>query len=206
MGSFNIDVRFEGEKFYPSKLQTQVAMPLTILSEYGAIAQKGRYAGKVAPFGMAVFQFPAIHKNINDSLYECYTTLITWKKNLDECGVEDIIIDIGNFDDYPLDVTFSKELMNALNSLNATIEFHTVSRVKEPSINEGYVAEMLKKYPFVKKEYLQRLINLSQKHPSLSKANALSYWLFLGMKDSSFEQENQNHLNEFDSFCDSLTV
>lgn len=207
MNSFKIDVRLEGDKFYPSKLQTKIAIPLNILSEYGEIGTKGRYAGKISPFGMAVFQFPTYKKDINDSLYECYTKLLSWKKMMDECGVDDIIIDIGNFEDYPLNVTFSKEIMANLNSLNATVEFHTVAKEKKiEEFGERYILEILKKYPFVKKDNLQKLMNLSQKHPSLSQTNALSYWLFLGMKDSSFEQEAQNHLSEFDAFCESITV
>ncbi|MBC7554059.1 MAG: hypothetical protein H7257_08770 [Taibaiella sp.] len=207
MNSFSIDVRLEGNKFYPSKLQSNVAVPLTILSEYGKIANKGRYAGKESPFGMAVFQYPVSGKDINESLYDCYVKLLSWKKILDECGVEDVIIDIGNDEDYPLAVTFSKELMNAFNSLNATIEFHTVSKEKNAEkMRDGYLIEILKKNPSVTKEKLQKLINLSQMHPSLSKVNALSYWLFLGLKNSSFEQDAENHLNEFDFFCDNLVV
>jgi hypothetical protein len=207
MGGFKIDVRLEGDKFRPSFLSEYLPMPLTILAESGEIASKGRYAGKVSPFGMAVFEFPVSEPEVNGALSECYQKLLGWKRYLDEAGVEDVVIDIGNFEDYPLDkVALSKEVMAALSTLNANIEFHTVAMQKDRDHTaEQHIMDVFKKHATgLTVENLQKLVSSSQNHPSLWKTNALSYWLFLRIKDDSFEQESQNHLNEFDAFCEEL--
>ncbi len=205
MSSYKIDVRLEGDKFFPSKLQSKMPMPLNILSESGKIAVKGRNAGKEALFGMANFEFPVGEKDVNETLWECNSMLQNLKSSLDECGVDEITIDVGNYDASPLDIRFSKDLMNAFNALNATLEFHTV--VKEKELNntvEELIMKAFKKKSTMSTDDFAKILSLVQGHPSLAKTSALSYLLFLRSKNSTFDSEEQNHLNEFDAFCQEL--
>ena len=135
MNNYKINIRFEGSKFYPSKLVANINLPFRVLAEYGAPALKGRHKDMPSPYGMAVIELPLKESRIEQIIEKCVANLELWSGYLYESGVDNTIIDIGYFEEYPVDISFSKELMNRLVHLNAAVEFHPVS--KEEKIAHG---------------------------------------------------------------------
>jgi len=94
----SIDIRFEGNKFYPSRLIEKTQLPIQVLSEYGKTSTKGRYKGKSSPYGMAVLQIEAAtsQREVNELIKKYSENLIKNKNELLESGVEEIIFNLGS--------------------------------------------------------------------------------------------------------------
>src|SRR6185436_4912247 len=129
MNEINIDIRFEGDKFYPTKLRDLTGFPIEVLSEYGEIADKGRYKGKPSPYGLALLKIE--REKENDDLNEVFNRylekLLSKKEQLNEIGVEEIIIDVETPILKESEFSFNNELLQKIFQLNAIIDWHTIS-------------------------------------------------------------------------------
>jgi len=120
-----IDIRFEGSKFYPSKLKKKLNLPIEVLAEYGEISPSGRYKGQPSPYGMGLLEVSSKEMDTNDLLKEYSLKLNEWKNDLQECGVDEIIFDIEDSTDSPFEISLSKDLMRSLTLMNVSIEIHS---------------------------------------------------------------------------------
>ena len=71
-----IDIHFDGVLFYPSIIKEELFPELDIHTEYGVIAEKGRYKGCPAPFGLAILRMPE-ELEIKDC-YDFFNRYIFW--------------------------------------------------------------------------------------------------------------------------------
>jgi hypothetical protein len=128
MNYASLDIRFEGSRFYPSKLKERTSLPIKVLAEYGEISAKGRYKGMPSPYGMGIIEIskPEIKTNISALILEYCNRLLDNKNDLKECGVDDIIFDIERSKDAPAEILLSTNILRNLSALNATVEFHTI--------------------------------------------------------------------------------
>lgn len=128
MNYSTIDIRFEGNRFYPSKLKRKLNLPIEVLAEYGTIAANGRYKGQPSPYGMGLLEIsPEKQENINDLFLEYCNKLLEWKDDLKECGVDEIIIDIANAKNSPFDISLSIDVLHNLSLINARVELHSIN-------------------------------------------------------------------------------
>lgn len=121
-----IDINFEGNKFYPSKLKELSGLPLEISAEYGVIATKGRYKDESSPYGLAHLKVELKNNcSIEDTLNEYLVLLTKMKNTLDDCGVESICVFIGmSKDSYRKEFRLNIPILKDLVFLNASIEFY----------------------------------------------------------------------------------
>jgi len=191
-----IDIRFEGNKFYPSKLKQKLNLPIEVLAEYGEISTSGRYKGQLSPYGMGLLEisFPENHNNINGLFHEYCNKLFNWKDILKEFGVEEIIIDIANTKDYVANISLSNDILHILSEINARIEFHSLDGDDEEekiSLPKGNAI-------FNKDELYQKVRSILKNHPNINKAEAIPYFIyFYSKKDVDSIEENLNKFEDF---------
>lgn len=138
MKNINIDIRFEGDKFSPKKLKSLTGLPIETLAEYGEIANKGRYRGKLYPYGIALLKVDKQpNKDVNYILDKYLNKLLDKKKELYQSGVEDIVIDVETLPHKESGLSFENDLLLKISKLNARIDVHTINGNEyEPSISE----------------------------------------------------------------------
>ncbi len=193
-----IDIRFEGSKFYPSKLKRKLNLPIEVLAEYGEISTSGRYKGQPSPYGMGLLEISLLEKqkNINELFQEYCIKLFGWKEDLKEFGVDEIIIDIANTSEFPVDISISNDILHNLSSINARVEFHTIHTEDDLEDNN----ESLKKntLPLKKDKLYKKVLSSLKKHPSINKADAIPYFIYYY---STKNAENiDEKLNKFEDF------
>jgi hypothetical protein len=192
-----IDIRFEGSKFYPSKLKRKLNLPIEILAEYGAIAPNGRYKGQPSPYGMGLLEISSPEKqdNLNDLFQEYCTKLLEWKDDLKECGVDEIIIDIANNRDFPADISLSHDVLHNLSLINARVELHSMN--DEDAENETESLENSNR-SFRKDELYQKVLSSLKKHPLINKADAIPYFIYFYSEKNA--QGVDESLDKFEDF------
>ena len=179
-----LDIRYEGSKFYPSKLKQKLNLPIEILAQYGEISSSGRYKGQPSPYGMGLLEVSSNEMDINDLLREYSGKLTEWKSDLQECGVDEIVLDIEDSNDFPFEISLSPDLMHNLTFMNVSIEIHSTG--KEEQI-EDRNAKIKKILSTLKKEDLTNTItkHLQNLHYKMSD-DALSILVyFLTTKNNS---------------------
>ena len=191
-------IRFEGNKFYPSKLREKLNLPVEILAEYGAISSSGRYKGQPSPYGMGLLEITSTEKQktINDLFQEYCIKLFSWKDALKDCGVDEIIIDIANTRDFPVDISFTNDMLHNLSLINARVEFHTADEETDTeNINENVKDSI----PFFKKDKLyKKVLSSLKKHPFINKADAIPYFIyFYSRKYAESIDENLTNFEDF---------
>ena len=124
-----LDIRFEGDRFYPTKLKEQIDLPIEILAEYGKAASKGRYKGVPSPYGLALLELKVFNNDINGLLEHYILKLEENKMVLAGCGVEAVIFDLGDSKETPLEIAIPNQLMQKLVSINGSIEVHTIEKI-----------------------------------------------------------------------------
>jgi hypothetical protein len=122
-----IDIKFEGSKFSPKTLMNLTKLPLEVLAEYGEIASRGRYKGKKSPYGLALLKVEPKNnfENLEDALRKVVKKLISHKKHLAECNVEEISVDVENNSSYKLE----KDIIKDLSKLNANIDINPIEEI-----------------------------------------------------------------------------
>jgi len=195
----SVDIRFEGSKFYPSKLKERTQLPIKTLAEHGEISPKGRYKGKPSPYGIGVLEISPTGKqnNIYELIEEYSRRLLNSTNELKECGVDEIIFDIENSKDFPVEISLSKDIVRNLSSLNARVEFHTINDTEDIKNKIERVKEM---FPYLNKEELyQNILASFHKHPSIYEADPFYYMIYLLSKNYS-PQKLDEGLSKFEDF------
>jgi hypothetical protein len=198
MNHSTIDIRFEGNKFYPSKLNQKLNLPIEVLAEYGEISSNGRYKGQPSPYGMGLLEISLSEKqnNINELFREYCIKLLEWKDDLKEYGVEEIIIDIANARDFPMDLSLSNDILHSLSLINARVEFHSINEEVEP---ENKTESLKNRNQFFKRDRLyQKVLSSLKKHPFINKADAIPYFIyFYSTKNAESIDENLSKFEDF---------
>ena len=123
-----IDIVFEGDKFSPRKLGTLTAFKIEVLAEYGEISDKGRYKGKLWPYGLGILKIQLTEtEDINKTLKKVVTELLEMKSIIHKCGVDEITLDLENFSQAETEITIDKEIIKLISKLNATIDISMAS-------------------------------------------------------------------------------
>lgn len=128
MEKINIDIRFEGKNFSPRTLKDLTKLPIEVIMESGEIATIGRYKNKRSPYGLALLNIkPDPKKNLNDLLDDYLSKLVNRKKEIEQSGVEEIVIDVETPILKDSEFSLEKNLWNKLSALNARVDVHFVS-------------------------------------------------------------------------------
>ena len=116
-----IDIRFSGKNFSPGKLRELSGLPVETIVEAGEIGKKGRYKGKITPYGLGTL---SVEKFNTEALTKCLDQLLIQKLILDNANVEEMVIDfdanttgLGSFN-------FSPDLLKKIFDLNARLELN----------------------------------------------------------------------------------
>lgn len=197
MTNYKIDIRLEGDKFHPSKLKNLIDVPVKILAEYGEIATKGRYKGKSLPYGMALLTFTQNKEDIQLALEYYCSKLLSWNQHMRDSGVEDIIVDVGYYDEAPIEFSISRALMNTFQELNVTLEFHTVSNEVKLEHNTNLIKAFLKKYK--NESYLQSIYPQLLHHDFIYDEKALKLLFYLFSKIPESPESIIKNIQSFDN-------
>ena len=192
-----VDIRFEGSKFYPSKLKERTKLPIDILAEYGVISSIGRYKGQRSPYGIGLLDIssPGKENNVNDLIREYCIKLLEWKDVLKECGVDEIIIDIENSREFPMDISLSNDLLFNLSTINARVELHS-SHDDENADNGSIEGNM---QMLNKNELYQKVLTSLKKHPFINDTKAIPYFIYF-FSVKHYSDDVDDNLNKFEDF------
>jgi hypothetical protein len=125
MGTSQIDIRFEGDNFYPSLFKKETKWPIQILVEKGEISPRGKYKGKSSPYGIALLKIDLEigEKKPVDILDDYLNKLIQYKTILNKSGVEEIVFDIETSNSREYAFSLESDMMKKMVSLNARLDF-----------------------------------------------------------------------------------
>lgn len=200
----SVYIRFEGSKFYPSKLKDRLHFPIKTLAEYGKNSETGRYKGKPSPYGLAVLEI--LHKKNEKNVYNIIKRhieeLLQNQIHLKESGVEEIVFDIETSRDSSSEISISPELLGSLSLLNAKVEFHTIT---DEDDFETKIYKLLEKYSSPTNEKLYEIILNRYDYPSLFEAKAYFFIIYLYLsKQYLTDFKIEEKLQEFDKFYSEL--
>lgn len=205
MSTTNIDIRFEGDNFYPSHLKHATNWPLEILVETGEISPRGKYKGKASPYGLALYRINdkfLTGKNIIQVLEEYTSRLIKFKSAIQSSGVKEIIFDIETKNSKDYNFFLDSITMGKLSELNATVEFHGN---EEELAFDKWIAnlfEELNSNKFFTKEEINRLISIKNQITHSSKHiqfyNYSRIYDFLLLYVSKYMSDKNNKIPPFE--------
>lgn len=138
-GNAFIDIQFKGSLLKPAELGKATGLSIESLAESGQIAKKGRYKGQASPYGLGILK---VNPSADD-LLKVVHQLQTQKAQILSYGVEEILVDIDANGEELEKLSFSNELIHALASLNAKVQFfnhdteaHNVNLLKNKLLNQ----------------------------------------------------------------------
>jgi len=195
MNYASLDIRFEGSKFYPSKLKEKTSLPIKVLAEYGEISNKGRYKGIPSPYGIGILEISNAGSETKiPLLIKEYTTKLLKNTNeLKESGVDEIIFDIESSKSDTSEISLSPDILQNLSALNARVEFHTIN---DDDDLKNKIEKVRSKLPGLNKEDMYQYI---LKHPAIYGADVVYYIIYLFSKNYSSKQLDEN-IGKFEDF------
>jgi hypothetical protein len=132
-----VDIVFEGSKFSPRKLKATTGLRITSLAESGEISTRGRYKGKLSPYGLATLKIESATEDdleiiVNSAIQ--YLTVV--RDSLASSGVEEVSVDNewsdGSF--YKL----SNRIYKSIEKLNKLLSTNNQSATSEFGLPEFY--------------------------------------------------------------------